>query len=46
MAQTLQPAQRRGPVTGTATATSKRRKKFFLLDLYGTEAKCRRALYR
>ncbi|CAB4560605.1 MAG: succinate dehydrogenase cytochrome b subunit [Actinomycetes bacterium] len=36
MAQTLQPAQRRGPVTGTATATSKRRKKFFLLDLYGT----------
>jgi succinate dehydrogenase / fumarate reductase cytochrome b subunit len=34
MAQTLNPASRRGPVTGTATGTKK--KKFFLLDLYGT----------
>jgi len=35
MAQTLQPANRRGPVTGTATG-AKKRKKLFLLDLYGT----------
>jgi len=34
MAQTLSPASRRGPVTGTATDHKK--KKFFLLDLYGT----------
>lgn len=34
MAQTINPASRRGPVTGTATGTKK--KKFFLLDLYGT----------
>ncbi len=34
MAQTLNPASRRGPVTGTAIGNKK--KKFFLLDLYGT----------
>ena len=36
MAQTLQPANPRGPVTGTATAATKRKKQFFLLDLYST----------
>ena len=35
MAQTLAPQQPRGPVTGTAAAPKKKRK-FFLLDLYGT----------
>src|SRR5690348_3509764 len=35
MAQTLAPQQPRGPVTGTAAGPKKKRK-FFLLDLYGT----------
>jgi succinate dehydrogenase / fumarate reductase cytochrome b subunit len=36
MAQTLSPAQSRGPVTGTATGGQRNKKKPFLLDLYGT----------
>lgn len=36
MAQTISPAQSRGPVTGTATGGQRKKKKPFLLDLYGT----------
>ena len=36
MAQTISPAQSRGPVTGTATGGQRNKKKPFLLDLYGT----------
>lgn len=36
MAQTISPTQSRGPVTGTATGGQRKKKKPFLLDLYGT----------